>query len=122
MNTNSKIRIKPQTKTKTKKVYSVYIQSVLNTRIFLDITEIGKNIKQTLEDKLISRISNRCIPEGYVSPNNIKIVQFSSGTIIRNSVSYSVVYECNISHPVEGMLITAKTKSNNKSWDSCTSN
>lgn len=110
MNTNSKIRIKPQTKTKTKKVYSVYIQSVLNTRIFLDITEIGKNIKQTLEDKLISRISNRCIPEGYVSPNNIKIVQFSSGTIIRNSVSYSVVYECNISHPVEGMLITAKTK------------
>jgi DNA-directed RNA polymerase subunit E'/Rpb7 len=108
MNTNSKIRIKSQIK--TKKVYSVYIQSVLNTRIFLDITEIGKNIKQTLEDKLISSISNRCIPEGYVSPKNIKVIQFSSGTIIRNSISYFVVYECNISHPVEGMLLTAKTK------------
>jgi DNA-directed RNA polymerase subunit E'/Rpb7 len=108
MDTTSKIRIKSQIK--VKKVYSVYIQSVLNTRIFLDITEIGKNIKQTLEDKLISKIANRCIPEGYVSPNNIKIIQFSSGTIIRNSISYFVVYECNISHPVEGMLITAKTK------------
>jgi DNA-directed RNA polymerase subunit E'/Rpb7 len=108
MDSTSKIRIKSQIK--SKKVYSVYIQSVLNTRIFLDITEIGKNIKQTLEDKLVSRIANRCIPEGYVSPNNIKIIQFSSGTIIRNSISYFVVFECNISHPVEGMLITAKTK------------
>lgn len=97
-------------KSQNKKIYSVYIQSVLNTKIYLDITEIGKNIKQTLEDKLIDQISNRCIPEGYVSPKNIKIIQFSSGTLVRNSISYCVVYECNIAHPVEGMLIVAKTK------------
>lgn len=97
-------------KTQSKKVYSVYIQSVLNTKIFLDITEVGKNLKQTLENKLISKIANRCIPEGYVSPKNIKIIQYSSGTLVRNSIVYHVVYECNISHPVEGMLINAKTK------------
>lgn len=98
------------TKTQSKKIYSVYIQSVLNIKIFVNITEIGKNIKQTLEDKLIRQISNKCIAEGYVSPKNIKIIQFSSGTLVRDCISYSVVYECNIAHPVEGMLIIAKTK------------
>lgn len=106
MNQTTKNLIKAQ----PKKIYSVYIQSVLNAKIFVDITEIGKNIKQTLENKLINQISNKCIPEGYVSPKNIKIIQFSSGTIVRDRISYCVVYECNIAHPVEGMLIVAKTK------------
>jgi DNA-directed RNA polymerase subunit E'/Rpb7 len=97
-------------KTRLEKNHDVYVQSVLNSKIFLDITEIGKNLKQTLEDRLISKISNRCIPEGYVSPKNIKIIQYSSGTLVRNSIVYHVVYECNIAHPVEGMLISAKTK------------
>lgn len=92
------------------KVYSVYLKSLLKTKIYLDITEVGKNLKQTLESKLIQNISNKCIPEGYVSPKNIQIVQFSSGTITSNKVLYHVVYECNISHPVEGMLLNAKTK------------
>lgn len=92
------------------KLYSVYLKSLLKTRIYLDITEIGKNLKQTLERKLIQCISNKCIPEGYVSPKDIKIIQYSSGTITANQVMYHVAYECLIAHPVEGMLINAKTK------------
>lgn len=89
---------------------NVYVQSVLSTKIYLDITEIGKNVKQILEKKLISQVSNKCIPEGFVSPKKIKIIQYSSGTLIRNSIVYHVVYECDIAHPVEGMYLMAKTK------------
>ena len=38
------------------------------------------------------------------------VVAYSSGTLVRNSIVYHVAYECNIAHPVEGMLISAKTK------------
>lgn len=88
----------------------IYIQSVLNTKIYLDITEVGKNVKQILEKKLISQVSNKCIPEGYVSSKNINIIQYSAGTLIRNSIVFNVVYECDISHPVEGMRLEAITK------------
>lgn len=88
----------------------IYIQSVLNTKIYLDITEIGLNVKQILEKKLISQVSNKCIPEGYVSSANVKIIQYLAGTLIRNSIVFNVVYECDISHPVEGMHLEAVTK------------
>ena len=68
----------------------IYIQSVLNTKIYLDITEVGKNVKQILEKKLISQVSNKCIPEGYVSSKNINIIQYSAGTLIRNSIVFKV--------------------------------
>ena len=88
----------------------IYIQSVLNTKIYLDITEIGKNVKQLLEKKLKYQVSCKCIPEGYVSSKNINIIQYSAGTLIKNSVVFNVVYECDISHPVEGMRLEAVTK------------
>lgn len=88
----------------------IYIQSVLNTKIYLDITEIGKNVGGILLEKLKSQVSNKCIPEGYVSSENIAIIQFSAGTLIRNSIVFHVVYKCDISHPVEGMRLEAITK------------
>jgi DNA-directed RNA polymerase subunit E'/Rpb7 len=89
------------------KTSRVYLKSLLNTKIMLHVTEIGKQLKQTLENKLISKISNKCISEGYVSPNGIKIITYSSGTVWLDSIVFEVVYECMISHPIEGMQISA---------------
>ena len=37
-----------------RKIYGVYIQSILTMKVILSITEVGKNIKQNLE-KTISK-------------------------------------------------------------------
>lgn len=95
---------------KSSKDENIYIQSILTSKIYLHVTEIGKELEKNLERKLIDKISNRCIQEGYVSPNDITIISRSSGIVNINSVMYHVVYECNIAHPVEGMLITSKVK------------
>jgi DNA-directed RNA polymerase subunit E'/Rpb7 len=89
------------------KTSQIYSKSLLNTKIMLHVIEIGKQLKQTLENKLISKIANKCISEGYVSPNDIKIITYSSGTVWLDSIVFEVVYECMISHPVEGMQINA---------------
>ena len=99
-----------QMNTKKQQNRKIYIQSVLNTKIYLDITEIGKNVREILLEKLKTQVSNKCIPEGYVSSENIEIIQFSAGTLIRNSIVFNVVYKCDISHPVEGMRLEAITK------------
>ena len=64
-----------------KPIYGIYIKSVLTTKLSLHITEVGKNTKKNLEDTLKKQISNKCIIEGYVEPNSIKILTYSSGAV-----------------------------------------
>jgi len=88
-----------------RKIYGVYMRSVLDTKITLAITEIGKNIKQNLEVKAAGKVSNRCISEGYIKPDSVKILSYSSGMVMAENIEFHVVYECMVCLPVEGMLI-----------------
>jgi DNA-directed RNA polymerase subunit E'/Rpb7 len=92
------------------KIYGVYIQSLLPMKVYLHITEIGKNIKQNLEKKIKMKTEGRCIAEGFIRPNSVRIVTYSSGTINTDMVEFETAFECMICLPVEGMLIECITK------------
>jgi DNA-directed RNA polymerase subunit E'/Rpb7 len=92
------------------KIYGVYINSLLSQKIILSITEIGKNIKQNLEQKIVSRNEGRCITHGFIRPNSVKIVSYSSGLVNADNVEFQAVFECMICNPVEGMLINCIVK------------
>jgi DNA-directed RNA polymerase subunit E'/Rpb7 len=89
---------------------SVYLNSILTTTLQLHITQIGNRIKQNLETKLRYKIANKCIEEGFVSPNGIEIIQYSSGQITSDYIKYHVVYSCWIAHPIDGMTIECSVK------------
>lgn len=93
-----------------KTIYKPYIKSLLTTKIPLLITEIGKNIKQNLEKKISSRVENKCIVEGFIKPNTVKVISYSSGVISSEFIDFHVIYECMVAHPVESMLIEATVK------------
>ena len=97
-------------KAQERKIYGVYIKSLLNIKIVLSIKEVGKNVKQNIEKKIVSQIEGKCISEGFIQPNSVKIISYSSGNIISDLIEFHAVYECMISHPVEGMLIEATCK------------
>lgn len=98
-------------KPKSDKIYGVYIDSLLTKKVVLTITEIGKNIKENLQRKLAASMEGKCVEEGFIRPRSIHIVNYSSGQIDRNYVTFQTVFACKICHPVEGMLVecTAKT-------------
>jgi DNA-directed RNA polymerase subunit E'/Rpb7 len=93
-----------------RKIFGVYIKSLLTSKVPLLITEVGKNIKQNLEAKIVKNNEGKCIVEGFVKPNSVKILTYSSGNIAGDKVVFTVVFECMISHPVEGMIIEADVK------------
>ena len=93
-----------------RKFYGVYMKSTLETKITLDITEIGKNIKPNLEAKLIKRISGKCINEGYIQPKSIKVIKYSSGLILNNYIEFCVLFDCMCCLPVEGMEMECTCK------------
>jgi len=92
------------------KIYGVYIRSVLTQKVLLHISEIGHNVKQNLEQKIIHQNEGKCIAEGFIRPNSVRIVNYSSGLVNSEYIEFQAVFECMVCHPVEGMLIECTTK------------
>jgi DNA-directed RNA polymerase subunit E'/Rpb7 len=104
------ISIKQRTGQNDRTVYGVYIKSMLTMKVSLSITEVGKNIKQNLEKAISSKTEGKCIAEGFIRPNSVKVLSYSSGNVNGDIIEFQTVFECMICHPVEGMLIECDTK------------
>jgi hypothetical protein len=90
---------------KTMKVFGVYSRSILTKKVMLYIEELGNNIKKILEQKLNETNEGKCITEGFIKPNSIKILTYSAGTVYCEKIQFQVIFECMLCHPVEGMII-----------------
>ena len=95
---------------KPKETKSVYSRSLITKSIALPITAIGKFLKQTIEQTVIGSVEGKCIVEGYVKLNSVKIITYSSGVVKGNNILFDVVYECEICFPVAGMLLNCVAK------------
>lgn len=93
-----------------RKIYPPYIKSILTKKVTLHINEIGSNLVRNIEEKIASTIEGKCIEEGFIRPNTVKIVNYSCGIINMENIVFQVVFECFICHPVEGMELTCTIK------------
>jgi len=93
-----------------KKRYGPYIKSLLEQKVFLKITEVGQNIKPNLERIISSKVEGKCTVEGYIKPNSVQIINYSSGKVNGEYVEYHAMYECMVCHPVEGLEIECTVK------------
>lgn len=89
---------------------SVFSNVLLSRKINIPIVNIGKNFRDTIEEKLKNEIEGKCVVEGYIKNNSIKIVTYSSGLVKSNSIVFEVIFECLICFPVEGMILNCVAK------------
>lgn len=92
-------------KAKAQRTAGIYLQSVVCTRVPLAITELGKNVASIIRQKLISSVEGRCMEQGYVKPNSVQLLTYSTGLVHGADIYYDVSYQCLICRPTEGMLI-----------------
>ena len=81
---------------------------MLSISIYLNINEIGKNIKEILKDRIIEEVEGKCIGDGFIQPSSIEIVSYSSGMVDGDSIRFFIMYECMLCNPVDGMEINCK--------------
>jgi DNA-directed RNA polymerase subunit E'/Rpb7 len=92
------------------KIYGVYIKSMLTMKVHLSMNEVGQNIKQNLAKAISQNTEGKCIPEGFIKPESVVIINYSSGLINNENIEFITMFECMVCHPVEGMLIECTTK------------
>ena len=88
----------------------LYSNAVLTTKVVIPFILVGSNVETTIKNTISAKMEGKCIVEGYVKPDSIRIIKFSSGTLTSKYVEFEVVFECSISCPVEGMQINCYAK------------
>jgi DNA-directed RNA polymerase subunit E'/Rpb7 len=71
----------------------------------MKIREVGRNTKANIERKIVEKVEGKCIPEGYIRPDSVRIISYSSGIINQENIEFQVVFECLVCNPVEGMKV-----------------
>ena len=86
--------------------YGVYIRSILQMKIALSIVEIGRNVTQNLENMIRMKTEGKCIAEGFIRPNSVRVLTYSSGLIKDDHVEFCTTYECMVCYPVKDMMVS----------------
>jgi DNA-directed RNA polymerase subunit E'/Rpb7 len=110
MNKNTNVSNINKKATHKNKNVGVYMTNLLTRKIHIPFNNVGKNIKDTIEKIIKKQIEGKCNIEGFIKPESTKILTYSSGVLVENTVMFEVVFECLVCCPVEGMLIKCNVK------------
>ena len=93
-----------------REIRTVYSLSQITKKIALPINAIGRNLQQTIEETIAAMVEGKCIVEGYVKPQSVRVITYSSGLIKGTEVVFDAVFECEVCFPVAGMLFNCIAK------------
>jgi len=100
----------PRSKTikKSIKENDIYVKSLLTQKVVLDFNEANSDMFLTIENKLKKQNEGKCIDEGFVKNNSIKLISYTSGELYSNKIVLDAAFECLITNPAESMIIKCK--------------
>ena len=96
--------------TKKKNSNEIFIPIIITKNITLAFTKIDQNIKQTLKKKLAETFEGKCNIEGYIKKDSVNIISYSCGVLKSYNIEFTILFECLVCHPVEGMIINCVVK------------
>ena len=84
---------------------AIYLASLVHRRVVLDVAELGGDLAIRLESSVAADIEGKCIVEGFVRPQSVKIVSYSSGLLSSSFAEFAVVVQCDVCCPTEGQSL-----------------
>jgi len=102
MEITKKDNLQKITKKGKKRGIGIYMQNVLYKQVTLAFRNIGNNVAELLSEKISRDFEGKCIEEGYIKLNSIRLLSFSSGEIRGTEVLFTISFECLVCRPVEG--------------------
>ena len=96
----------------------LYNKKVINTKIVIDSNEIDNNIENTIYQKLVDKVSSRCINEGYIKEGSVNILHIDEGKVnladLKGNIYFNVKYEAIICNPFEKQILICNVLDINK--------
>jgi len=97
---------------KTVEGKNIYHSTKIPQKVILTMKEMNSNYLTTLQKKIAKKIEGRCITEGYVRPQSVRIYTHSCGLISdKDTIEFDTIVDCDTAMFVAGTLVEAKVKS-----------
>ena len=68
------------------------------------------NILALLHTTLVRCIEGRCISDGFIKPDSVRIINFTCGKIVQKNVQFNLEVECLVCNPQENSIIECVAK------------
>jgi DNA-directed RNA polymerase subunit E'/Rpb7 len=97
---------------------NIYFHTVLTKKLLIESKYLDENIDEYINKLLRNKIEGKCVDEGYIKPDTIKIIKKSAGILLGSrftgDITYKVAYTAEICNPVIGNIIECKVRFVNK--------
>jgi DNA-directed RNA polymerase subunit E'/Rpb7 len=77
----------------------------------IPLDKFEENLNNYVLQKIKNSVEEKCIEDGYVKKDSVKLLTLSCGVFHSDKVKYTATYECLVCLPVEGMPIRCVAKS-----------
>lgn len=85
---------------------NLYVKKKIECKIELLASQIHNNINNIIFNKLKANVNNKCIEEGYIKTDSLKILHIQKGIVNMNSLKgnmiFNILYEALVCNPSEG--------------------
>ena len=97
---------------------SLYFENEQKYTTTIVPTEICNNITNILTKKIKDDVEGKCVSEGYIKKDSIKIIKRSIGRLMdiqfNGNVIYEIIYTASVCNPSEGMVLKCYVENINK--------
>jgi DNA-directed RNA polymerase subunit E'/Rpb7 len=87
----------------------LYNNLILVDSILVTPSELNQNLYNVILKKLQYKVEGKCLKDGFVRPNSIKIINRKAGTInpahFTGDVKYNITYSADVCHPIQNQII-----------------
>lgn len=93
---------------------NIYFRSILRKKIIVDAKYLNERIDEYIQEYLKNKMEGKCIDEGYVKPESVRIIKRSAGVLLGSrftgDITYEVAYTADLCNPHEGNIYDCKVK------------
>ena len=100
----------PMSKKRTKSSVSLFTNITCVKNVILPLHSVGKNIVSKLKEELIASYEGICSTDGFVKPDSLGILTYSSGKLIDGHVELKVTCQMEVCDPAEGFVLSCIAK------------
>jgi DNA-directed RNA polymerase subunit E'/Rpb7 len=97
---------------------NIYFNCLLTKKIVVEAKYLNENIDEYINNYLKKKIEGKCIDEGHVQQDSVKILKKSVGMLLGSrftgDVTYEIFYTANVCNPIIGNVVDCKVKFINK--------
>ena len=97
----------------------LYQENMITKKVSISMNKLHSNIKNILQTYLNANYTGKCFEEGYIEKNSVKVISYTNGLCVSDTLEFHVVFTCNVCVVSDNMTLECMIENKNLSGIKC---